>query len=161
MKSNRSKDSRKMSQTENFSDILRKMKAGKKTKLKIKTDDHFEDLEKQEQKDPNSHLIRLENQKQLIKLYQSNYTTVFENLKKDFDYNSRNLKTETYTKKPKDKFSFTQPKQKKPKYGFEQFNKTSYANSSCMKEFYDKYSQFNTLMRKHNIRKYTPSWAFI
>ena len=161
IKPTRNKDSRKMLQTEPFSVILKKMKAGKKAKLKIKTDDHYEDLEKQEQKDPNSHLIKLENQKQLIKLYQSNYTTVFENLKKDFDYNTHGLKTETNIKKIKDKFSYSQPKQKKPKYGFEQFNKTSYVNQSCMKEFYDKYSQFNALMRKHNIKKYTPSWAFI
>ena len=30
-----------------------------------------------------------------------------------------------------------------------------------MKEFYDKYSQYNTLVRKHPIKKFTPSWAFI
>ena len=49
-KSNRSKESQKMSQNEHFSDVLKKMKAGKKTKLKIKTDDNIDDLEKQEKK---------------------------------------------------------------------------------------------------------------
>jgi hypothetical protein len=160
LKSNKSKDSKKAVKTETFSSILKKMKAGKKAKLKIKTNDQFEDLEKQEQNDPKLHLAKLENQKHLIKLYQSNYTTVFENLKRDFDIN-HGLKTESNIKKVKEKFSFSQPKQKRPKYGFEQFNKTSYVNPSCMKEFYDKYSQYNTLVRKHPIKKFTPSWAFI
>ena len=160
LKSNKSKDSKKAVKTETFSSILKKMKAGKKAKLKIKTNDQFEDLEKQEQNDPKLHLAKLENQKQLIKLYQSNYTTVFENLKRDFDIN-HGLKTESNIKKVKEKFSFSQPKQKRPKYGFEQLNKTSYVNPSCMKEFYDKYSQYNTLVRKHPIKKFTPSWAFI
>ena len=160
LKSNKSKDSKKAVKTETFSSILKKMKAGKKAKLKIKTNDQFEDLEKQEQNDPKLHLAKLENQKQLIKLYQSNYTTVFENLKRDFDIN-HGLKTESNIKKVKEKFSFSQPKQKRPKYGFEQFNKTSYVNPSCMKEFYDKYSKYNTLVRKHPIKKFTPSWAFI
>ena len=159
LKSNKSKDSKKATKTESFSVILKKMRAGKKAKLKIKTDEHYEDLEKQEN-DPKLHLVKLENQKQLIKLYQSNYTTVFENLKRDFDMN-HGLKTESNIKKVKEKISFSQPKQKKPKYGFEQFNKTSYANPSSMKEFYDKYSQYNTLVRKHPIKKFTPSWAFI
>jgi len=159
LKSNKSKDSKKATKTESFSVILKKMRAGKKAKLKIKTDEHYEDLEKQEN-DPKLHLVKLENQKQLIKLYQSNYTTVFENLKRDFDIN-HGLKTESNIKKAKEKISFSQPKQKKPKYGFEQFNKTSYANPSSMKEFYDKYSQYNTLVRKHPIKKFTPSWAFI
>ena len=159
LKSNKSKDSKKATKTESFSVILKKMRAGKKAKLKIKTDEHYEDLEKQEN-DPKLHLVKLENQKQLIKLYQSNYTTVFENLKRDFDIN-HGLKTESNIKKVKEKISFSQPKQKKPKYGFEQFNKTSYANPSSMKEFYDKYSQYNTLVRKHPIKKFTPSWAFI
>ena len=159
LKSNKSKDSKKATKTESFSVILKKMRAGKKAKLKIKTDEHYEDLEKQEN-DPKLHLVQLENQKQLIKLYQSNYTTVFENLKRDFDMN-HGLKTESNIKKAKEKISFSQPKQKKPKYGFEQFNKTSYANPSSMKEFYDKYSQYNTLVRKHPIKKFTPSWAFI
>ena len=100
----KSKDSRKPSITEPFYVILRKMKAGKKAKLKIKTD-QYEELEKEEQKDPKIHLIKLENQKQLIKLYQSNHTTVFDNLKKDFDNNDNNneLKTETNIQKIKEK----------------------------------------------------------
>ena len=157
----KSKDSRKSTHTESFSVILRKMKAGKKAQLKIKTDDHLDELEKEEQKDPKIHLAKLENQKQLIKLYQSNYTRVFENLKKDFDNYSHGIMTETNIKAIKDKYSISQPKNKRPKYGFEHFSKTSYVNHSCMKEFYDKYSQYNALTRKHNMKQYTPSWAFI
>ena len=148
--------------TESFSVMLKKLRAGKK-KLVIKTEDNFDQAEKQEKIDPKYHQIKLENQKQLIKLYQSNYTTVFEDLKKDFENEVEMLKTEANSKKPKkDKIiSYSQPKLKKPKYGFEQFNKTSYSNYSCMREFYNKYSQYNTLIRKHIIKNNTPSWAFI
>ena len=160
---NKSKNnSRRPSKTESFSVMLQKLKAGKKAKLVIKTDNNFEQAEKQEQKDPKYHQTKLENQKQLIKLYNSNYTTVFEDLKKDFDNEIQILKTDTNNKtQKKEKIFFSQPKPKKPKYGFEQFNRTSYANYSCMKEFYNKYSQYNTLIRKHIIKNYTPSWAFI
>ena len=157
----KSKDSKKPVLTEPFAVILKKMKTGKKAKLTIKTDDHIEQLVKQEQNDPKSHLAKLENQKQLIKLYRSNYATIFDDLKKDFENNKQALQTESNVKKVKEKISFSEPKHKKPKYGFEQFNKTSYVNSSCMKEFYNKYSQYNTLKRKHIIKNNTPSWAFI
>ena len=158
----KSKDSRKSSINEPFSVLLKKMKAGKKAKLTIKTEDNLENMEKKEQTDPKFHQIKLENQKQLIKLYQSNYTTVFEDLKKNFENEFNVLKTESnFNKQIKEKMNFSQPKHKKPKYGFEQFNKTSYVNHSCMKEFYDKYSQYNTLIRKYIIKNNTPSWAFI
>ena len=158
----RSKDnSRESSITEPFSVMLKKMKARKKTKLVIKTDDNYDHNEKQEQIDPKLHQVKLENQRQLIKLYQSNYTTVFEDLKKNFDNEAEMSKTESSKKQKKEKIFFSQPKTKKPKYGFEQFNKTSYSNYSCMKEFYDKYSKYNTLIRKYVIKNNTPSWAFI
>ena len=131
----KSKDSKKPVLTEPFAVILKKMKTGKKAKLTIKTDDHIEQLVKQEQNDPKSHLAKLENQKQLIKLYRSNYATIFDDLKKDFENNKQALQTESNVKKVKEKISFSEPKHKKPKYGFEQFNKTSYVNSSCMKDF--------------------------
>ena len=41
------------------------------------------------------------------------------------------------------------------------FLRTNYSTNSCMKEFFNKYSQYNTLTRKHPIETYTPSWAFI
>ena len=160
-KKSKSKDSKKSFITEPFSMILTKMKAGKKAKLIIKTDDTYEQTEKQEQNDPKSHQMQLENQKQLIKLYHSNYTTVFEDLKKNFLNDVGMLKTELNSNQKNEKINFSQPKPKKPKYGFEQFNKTSYVNYSCMKEFYEKYSQYNTLTRKHIIKNNTPSFAFI
>ena len=157
----KSKDSKKPLITEPFSLILKKMKTGKKAKLSIKSDDHIEQLVKQEQNDPKFHQAKLENQKQLIKLYRSNHATIFDDLKKDFDNNKQAIQTESNLKRGKDKICFSQPKHKKPKYGFEQFNKTSYVNNSCMKEFFNKYSQYNTLKRKHIIKNNTPSWAFI
>ena len=153
----KSKDSKKSFITEPFSMILQKMRAGTKAKLIIKTDDNYDQPEKQEQNDPIFHEIKLENQKQLIKLYHSNYTTVFEDLKKNFLNDVGMLKTESSSTQKTEKINFSQPKPKKPKYGFEQFNKTSYVNYSCMKEFYEKYSQYNTLTRKHIIKNNTES----
>ena len=155
----KSKDSSKKSLTEPFCVILKKMKAGKRAKLKIKTDEQYEEFEKQEKNDPKLQQVKLENQKQLIKLYQSNYTTVFEKLKKGFD-DEKQL-TESNIKRSKDNFSLSHSKHKKPKYGFEKFDRTNYVNHSCMKEFYNKYSQYNTLTRKHYLQHFTPSWAFI
>ena len=155
----KSKDSSKKSLTEPFCVILKKMKAGKRAKLKIKTDEQYEEFEKQEKNDPKLQQVKLENQKQLIKLYQSNYTTVFEKLKKGFD-DEKQL-TEANIKRSKDNFSLSHSKHKKPKYGFEKFDRTNYVNHSCMKEFYNKYSQYNTLTRKHYLQHFTPSWAFI
>ena len=147
----KSRASRKPSTTEPFSVKLRRMKGAKKVKLSIKTEDHYEPIEKQEQNDPKSHLIKLENQKQLIKLYQSNHTKIYEDLKKTYDYLKQDTQVESKKKEKSDvkkmleKYSYSQPKTKKPKYGFEQFSHTAYVNKSCMKEFYDKYSKYNSL----------------
>ena len=159
----KSNDSRKSSIKEPFSVILKKMKTGKKPKLKIKTDENFEEIEKENNKNPKLQEVKLENQKQLIKLYQSNYTSVFEKMKFEYQHGNQDvIQTEANAKNNfKDKIIFSQPKRKKPKYGFAQFNRTNYVTASCMKEFYNKYSQYNTLMRKHPIEKYTPSLAFI
>ena len=89
--------------------------------------------------------MKLENQKTLVKLYQNNYTQTFEDLKKDFEKaKNKALLTETsnkLTKETLEKTSFSFPKNKKPKYGFRQFDRTNYVTKSCMKEFYEKYSQ--------------------
>ena len=146
----KSRASRKPSTTEPFSVKLKRMKGAKKVKLSIKTEDQYEPIEKQEQNDPKSHLIKLENQKQLIKLYQSNHTKIYEDLKKTYDYLKQDTQVESKKKEKSDvkkmleKYSYSQPKTKKPKYGFEQFSHTAYVNKSCMKEFYDKYSKYNS-----------------
>ena len=66
---------------------------------------------------------------------------------------NKGLETQKNFKVNKNKFGFSQPKSFK--YGFEQFNRTNYATQSCMKEFYKKYSQFNTLTRKHPLETFT------
>ena len=149
-----------------FSEILRRMKGDKKPKIKIKLDDQTqEELEKLENKNPLTEKVKLENQKTLVKLYQNNYTQTFEDLKKDFEKaKNKALLTETsnkLTKETLEKTSFSFPKNKKPKYGFRQFDRTNYVAKSCMKEFYEKYSQYDTLRRKYPIKYNTPSWAFI
>ena len=148
-----------------FSVILKRMKEGKKPKLKIKLDEPNEIVEKEEEEDPLSDRKKIENQKTLAKLYQNNFTNVFQSLKKDFDKdNKKILITETdikIMKEPIGKISLSIPQEKKSKYGFKQFNKTNYVSHSSMKEFYNKFSQYNSLKRKYPTNHNTPSWAFI
>ncbi len=146
--------------TMQFSTMLKKIKAKKKENLKIKTEEDQEEYEKKIEENINSRQARLENEKHLIRLYDSNYASVFDSIKKEYNGGEeiKNLDTQTNYHR-NNKFSFSQPKT--IKYGFAQFNRTGYVNKSCMKEFFDKYSQYNTLTRKHPIETYTPSWAFI
>ena len=147
--------------TMQFSTMLRKMKQKKREQLKIKTAEENEEYEKQVEQNLNSRQAKLENEKHLIKLYESNYSSVFDTIKKEYGYEENKFLTSTQNnyKLGKNKFGFSQPKS--VKYGFEQFNRTNYVNHSCMKEFFNKYSQYNTLTRKHPIEHFTPSWAFI
>ena len=153
--------------TEKFSVILKRMKEGKKTNLKIKIDEPNEFIEKQEEKEPFLDNAKLENEKTLAKLYKNEFTKTFQNLKKDFNIEKENKKiliTATdikVTKDIMDKPSFSLPKTKKSKYGFTQFNKTNYVSHSSMKEFYSKFAMYNSLKRKYPKGHKTPSWAFI
>ena len=90
----------------------------------------------------------IDNQKFLIKILNSNYQNTIEKLKKEYSIDKSQLNTIIVPKK-------------KSKYGFDQFNKTSYVNQNCMKEFYNKYQKFRIINRKSPIQKYTPSFAFI
>ena len=147
------KNSLKNFQLRKFSERLKKMKEAKKPKLSIKIEKPNEELEKIEKNDPLTERIALQNQKTLIKLYNSNHVAIFENLKKDLKNNKKlSIITES---------DINIKKNKKIKYGFKQFNRTNYVTKSCMKEFYSKYSQFNILNRKYTLKQNTPSWAFI
>ena len=146
--------------TMQFSTMLRKIKAKKKEQLKIKTEEENEEYEKRVEEDLNSRQTRLENERHLIKLYDSNYSSLFDSIKKEYNFeDNKILETQNNFKVNKNKYGFSQPKS--IKYGFAQFNRTNYVNHSCMKEFYNKYSQYNVLTRKHPIETFTPSWAFI
>ena len=123
--------------TMQFSTMLKKIKAKKREQFKIKTDaEEEEEFEKQMENELNSRQTNLENQKHLIKLYESNFSNVFESIKqeyKDYNYKKEEKKNlETQKNFAKSKFGFSQPKP--VKYGFEQFNRTSYVNKNCMKE---------------------------
>ena len=146
--------------TMNFSIMLRKIKAKKKEQLKIKTDEEDEEYEKKIEENLNSRQAKLENEKHLINLYESNFSTLFDSIKKEYGSSeiTKNLDAQENIQE-KTRFRFSQPKPLK--YGFAQFNRTNYATNSCMKEFFNKYSQYNNLTRKHPIETFTPSWAFI
>jgi len=150
-----------------FSVILKRMKEGKKTNLKIKIDEPNEIIEKQEEIEPFPDNTKLENEKTLAKLYKNEFSKTFENLKQDLNKEKDNKKlliTEADIKVTKDlvdKPSLSIPKIKKSKYGFSQFNKTNYVSHSSMKEFYNKFASYNSLKRKYPKGRNTPSWAFI
>ena len=139
------------------------------------TKDNF--LKKEEDK------ILIEGQKYLIKLYESNYSSLIDRIKtespRDNDINiikpvfsrnklmgkmsilgsekgkkEANKRTETISNDTK----FTLMKKK---YGFDKFKKTNYVSPSCMKDFYDKYSKFNVTSRKYFLENVTPTLAFI
>lgn len=84
--------------TMQFSTMLKKIKAKKKREqFKIKTDaEEEEEFEKQMENELNSRQTNLENQKHLIKLYESNFSNVFESIKqeyKDYNYKKEEKKT--------------------------------------------------------------------
>ena len=173
-KLSRNNDKLNPSKTEKFSVILKRMKEGKKPKLKIKIEEYNQKPEIFGNNNKETEQINLNIQKTLMKLYQSNHKTLFDYIKKDKEENNeiksykhntnKNNKlylTETDTKKFKEKLSLSLPKEKKIKYGFEQFNRTNYVDKSIMKEFYNKYSKYNTLIRKHPMKHLSPSLAFI
>ena len=83
------KNSLKNFQLRKFSERLKKMKEAKKPKLSIKIEKPNEELEKIEKNDPLTERIALQNQKTLIKLYNSNHVAIFENLKKDLKNNKK------------------------------------------------------------------------
>ena len=121
----------------------------------------LEDSENQYEKELEDKKANIDNQRYLIKIYESNYATLFDKIKKEYDESNKvSLETEVgkdNIKTPRPNYSY----EKKEKSGFEQFNQTKYVNQSCMKEFFNKYSKYDSLSRKHPLNKYTPSWAFI
>ena len=99
----------------------------------------------------------IDSEKFLIKIYESNYSSKFEKMKNDEEVKS-GLKEILKPQLPKlSKSSYFQ----KNKYGFNKFHKTIYSTESCMRDFFNKYSQFNTIYRKHPLNNCTPSLAFI
>ena len=162
--------------TKKFSVILQTMKEAQKPKLKIEIEEPIKTIEKPKEKEIIPQSENLEDQKILAKLYKNDYTKTFENIRKDYyperfkkDLNQEPKKvliTETDTKITKEmldtpSLTLTLPNKKKPKYGFQQFNRTNYVSKSSMKEFYNKFAQYNTLRRKYPKGIKTPSWAFI
>ena len=123
----------------------------------------IEDTKNEYEKELEEKKSNIDNQKFLIKMYESNYSIVFDNLKKEYEQSIKPMET---------KIEKTEPNKMKipiinlsnirnEKSGFQQFNQTNYVNQSCMKEYYKKYSKYNNLIRKHPLSNCTPSWAFI
>ena len=125
-----------------------------------------EESENEFEKELEEKKSNIENQRYLIKLYDSDYSELYDRIKNEYDEKiklQQSLETEpdkkdlSRNKLPNLSLSYTE----KEKSGFSQFNQTKYVNKSCMKEFFNKYSKYNSLSRKHPLNNYTPSWAFI
>ena len=138
-----------------------------KRKYKLKKDknaaeNNQDDYQNDYQKENEERKLNIENQKYLIKIYESNYQSLFDRIKKEYDeqkYQAQTDNLEVGNKKlPKLHISYST---KKDKTGFEQFNATKYVNQSCMKEFFNKYSKYDHLSRQYSLNNLTPSWAFI
>ena len=125
-------------------------------------EDILEDTQNEYEKELEEKKANIENQKFLIKMYESNYSSVFDSLKKEYEQSTQPVETEKEKKElNKIKIPRLNLSYKKEKNGFQQFNQTNYVSQSCMKEFFKKYSKYNSLTRKHPLNNLTPSWAFI
>ena len=99
------------------------------------------DLEEEDKKDD------IKNERYLVKIYETNHEKKFNKIRQELGI----LRDDVIIPKST----------KRPKYGFAQFTKTNYSDQLCMKDFFNKYQQFNNLNRKEPIKKITPSFAFI
>ena len=145
-----------------FSNLKKKFKV--KSEKFLTDQDILEDTENEYEKELEEKKANIYNQKYLIKMYESNYSLIFDELKKEYEESSQKpIETEAgkrnldKIKMPRLNLSYS----KDDKVGFEQFGQTNYANQSCMKIFYNKYSKYDYLSRKHPLNNFTPSWAFI
>lgn len=131
-----------------FQDILKKFKKKRHTNRRdqpvTQTTQHIEYIE-----DDNEQNIQ--NEKLLIKIYESNYSSLYEKMKKEYC-------TTFIGKKGKEEPSKSQAFDN---IAFSQFGLTNYSSPTTIKEFFSKYQQYKTLNRKQPIQTYTPSFAFI
>ena len=146
-----------------FSNLKKKMKL--KNEKFLTEQNILEESENEYTKEIENKKVNIENQRYLIKLYDSDYTDLYQIIQKEYDpkESQQPLETEPGTnelnknKLPSLNLSYNQAE----KSGFEQFNQTKYVSQACMREFFNKYSKYSSLARKHPLNNFTPSWAFI
>ena len=126
----------------------------KKKTLDLYDDENF--LKKEEDK------MLIEGQKYLIKLYESNYSSLLEKIKtenkekekKNKILPSLNIDNDNINNNNDDDNQTSTMSNDsrhlsiKNKFGFNIFKKTNYVTPSCMRDFYQKYSNYNTISRK-------------
>ena len=155
--------------THHFASLLKKFKLKKLKSPNTPTDPNLlEDDDKNIEQQLEMKKTNIENQRYLVKIYETNFSSVFDKIKQDYEESSKTQLGELKlfdSSKPntrnKPKINFTVSKRRDDRSGFEKFNATNYVTQSCMTEFFHKYSKFNTLYRKHPLEKLTPTWAFI
>ena len=137
--------------TSTFSELKRKYKLKEQQLLTERTSQNKFDFEKElEEKED-----QISNKKQLSDLYASNFASLFDDIKQEYNDSTKQQNTENpeANKEKKNKIHDSE--------GFEEFNSTKYVSPSCMIEFYNKYSKYDSLYRKYPLKNTTPSWAFI
>ena len=131
------------------------------------------------QKEENQLLIK--GQKYLIKLYRNDYSSLIDSMKKDVQINKKKLSQSNKQLPPLSEPLPTLDNEKideveneyesgtltqesfpqNTRYGFNKFKQSNYVTSSCMKDFYVKYSNFKNFSRKYVVESDTPLLAFI
>ena len=131
------------------------------------------------QKEENQILIK--GQKYLIKLYRNDYSSLIDSMRKDVQKSRNQLSkinkhltplTEPLQTMENEKIDEleneydreTLTQESFPQtsiYGYNKFKQSNYVTSSCMKDFYVKYSNFNNFSRKYVVQSDTPLLAFI
>ena len=135
-------------------------------KYKLKKDNFLTEVENEDdildeyEREYEEKKMNIENQKFLIKIYENKYSSLFDRIKKEYGESLLPVLTES-ADSAKNKIPRTSLSTKKEKTGFGKYEKTNYVNQVCMKEFFNKYANYNSLTRKHHLRDLTPSWAFI
>ena len=144
--------------------------------------------------------VYIEGQKFLIKLYDSNHTSIIDKIKNEENTNTENIKKPNKTEvlpsininmndnhnenidnvennfktldidnmannnDEKDNENLSSESRKlsaKNNYGLNLFKKTKYVGETSIRDFFDKYSLFNSATRKYTFKNNTPALAFI
>ena len=144
-----------------FANLKRQYRA--KTEQLTNEENSIETAENEFEKGLEEKKANIQNQRYLIRMYDNDYSELFDQIKKEYDEASKpaTIDQEKLKKEIPKIPRISQSHSKKEKNGFNEFNQTNYISQSCMKEFYKKYAKYNSLSRKHPLKDCTPSWAFI
>ena len=137
-----------------FAKMMKKIRLNRKEIPLTKVDNSEDELDVMESiEDHKKNMITLNNKRFLRSIYEQ-YEKTDPNMRESDDKEEVEKEDKVNEMDKNDEFN-------KTKYGFEQFGSTNYVSKSAMGVFYNKYQKYNILSRKHKIKNFTPSFAFI